>query len=74
MYDQPKNRGTWDSHDTLAYYIDIAEKHYRNYRCYIPDTNATRISGDETLKNQHPINKTRAMKRPALVGSRSISQ
>ena len=40
----------------------------------IDKANATRISGDETLKNQHPINKTRAMKRPALVGSRSISQ
>ena len=44
IHDQPENKGTWDSHGTLAYYIDIAEKHYRNYKCYVPETHATRIS------------------------------
>ena len=24
IHDQPSDQGTWDSHDTLAYYIDIA--------------------------------------------------
>ena len=44
IHDWPENRGTWDSHSTIAYYIDIAEKHYRNYKCYVPETNITRIS------------------------------
>ena len=26
IHDRPENRGSWDSHGTLAYYIDIAEK------------------------------------------------
>ena len=44
IHEHPENRGTWDSHGKLAYYIDIAEKHYRNYKCYLPETHATRIS------------------------------
>ena len=44
IHDRPENRGSWDSHGTLAYYIDIAENHYRNYKCYVPETHATRIS------------------------------
>ena len=44
IHERPENKGTWDSHGKLAYYIDIAEKHYRNYKCYVPETHATRIS------------------------------
>ena len=44
IHDRPENRGSWDSHGTLAYYIDIAENHYRNYKCYVPETHVTRIS------------------------------
>ena len=44
LYIYTENRGSWDSHGTLAYYIDIAESHYRNYKCYVPETHTTRIS------------------------------
>ena len=44
IHDQPGDGGTWDSHGTLAYYINVAEKHYRNYKYYILKTNTTQIS------------------------------
>ena len=44
IHDRPENSGAWNSYGTVAYFIDIAEKHYRNYKCYVPETHATRIS------------------------------
>ena len=44
IHDCPENTGMQDRYDTIAYYIDIAEKHYRNYKYYVPEISVTRIS------------------------------
>ena len=44
VHDRPMDRGSWDDRGTEGYFINRAPDHYRNYKCYIPTTNAIRIS------------------------------
>ena len=42
IYDAPGDRGTYDKHRTVGYYVGPAMKHYQNYTLYIPETGGTR--------------------------------
>jgi hypothetical protein len=44
VHDRRNERGSWDNHGSPGYYINRAEQHYRNYKCYMKDTKSTRIS------------------------------
>jgi hypothetical protein len=44
VHDRQNERGSWDNHGSPGYYIDRAEQHYRNYKCYMKNTKSTRIS------------------------------
>ena len=37
-------RGSWADHGTEGYFIEPAPRHYRNFTCWIPTTNATLVS------------------------------
>jgi hypothetical protein len=43
VHDCRNECGSWDNHGCPGYYIDRAEQHYRNYKCYMKDTKSTRI-------------------------------
>jgi hypothetical protein len=44
VHDRRMERGSWADHGTDGYFIEPAPHHYRNFTCWIPTTNATRIS------------------------------
>jgi hypothetical protein len=38
LYEDPKKRSSWATHDTDACYVRPEMRHYRAYKCYIPET------------------------------------
>ena len=44
VHDTPENRGTWQVHGKLGFYIGRALLHYRCHKVYMADSRATRIS------------------------------
>ena len=42
VHESPTDRGTWASHGVIGYYCEPSLKHYRNFQCYIPETNGMR--------------------------------
>jgi hypothetical protein len=44
VHESPESRRTWASHGVQGfYYCEPAMNHYRNYKCYIPETNGMRL-------------------------------
>ena len=44
VHDRPTTRGSWADRGTEGYFISQASNHYRNFTCYIPNTNSIRIT------------------------------
>ena len=44
VHDRPMDRGSWADRGTEGFFINKTTEHYRNYKCYIPITNAIRTS------------------------------
>ena len=44
IHDRPMDRGSWANRGTDGFFISQAPNHYRNFKCYTPSTNSTRIS------------------------------
>ena len=44
VHDRPMERGSWSDRGTEGFFINQAPQHYRNFVCYMPNTNSTRIS------------------------------
>ena len=44
VHSKPSQRGSWDPHGMVGFYVGPAMNHYRCFRCYIPTTRAERIS------------------------------
>ena len=53
IYDAPGDRGTYDKHGTVGYYVGPALKHYRNYTLYISETGGTRTGATVEFFPQH---------------------
>ena len=43
VHKSSETRGTWTSHGVEGFYCEPAMNHYRNYQCYIPETNEMRF-------------------------------
>jgi hypothetical protein len=43
VHESPETRGAWASHGVQGFYCEPAMNHYRNYKCYIPETNGMRL-------------------------------
>jgi hypothetical protein len=41
---KPDQRGTWEPHGKPGYYVGTAMKHHRCYRCYVSETQTTRVT------------------------------
>jgi hypothetical protein len=50
VHNQRNERGSWDNCGSPGYYIDRAEQHYHNYKCYMKNTKSTHISNDKILE------------------------
>ena len=44
VHDRPTSRGSWADRGTEGYFISQAPDHYRNFTCYMPNTNSIRIT------------------------------
>jgi Reverse transcriptase (RNA-dependent DNA polymerase) len=44
VHEKPHQRGSWDPHGKLGWYLGPAMEHYRCHRCHINTTNSERIS------------------------------
>jgi hypothetical protein len=44
IHEKPGQRASWDQHGVPGWYLEPANEHYRCYRCYVPKTQAERIS------------------------------
>jgi hypothetical protein len=44
IHEKPGQRASWDQHGVPGWYLGPATEHYRCYRCYVPKTQAERIS------------------------------
>jgi hypothetical protein len=43
VHEKPSQRGSWDPHGKLGWYIGLALEHYQCHCCHIIKTNAERI-------------------------------
>ena len=58
VHSKPSQRGSWDPHGVVGFYVGPVMDHYRCFRCYIPTTRAERISDTITFVSYHvPIPK-----------------
>ena len=58
VHSKPSQRGSWDPHGTVGFYVGPAMDHYRCFRCYIPSKRVERISDTVTFVPYHiPIPK-----------------
>ena len=58
VHSKPSQRGPWDPHGVVGFYVDSAMDHYRCFCCYIPTTCAEQISDTITFVPYHvPIPK-----------------
>ena len=44
VHDRPMYRGSWDDRGTEGHFINRAPDHCRNYKCFMPATDAIRTS------------------------------
>jgi hypothetical protein len=44
VHEKPHQRGSWDPHGKMGWYLGPALEHYRCHRCHITNTNSERIS------------------------------
>ena len=56
VHDTRMERGSWADHGTDGYFIGPAPRHYRNFKCWMPKTNATRLSNTvEFFPTEHKL-------------------
>ena len=53
---KPSNRPSWSPHAQKAWYIGPSLEHYRNFRCYIPNTKSVIVTDTvDLIANESPI-------------------
>ena len=54
---KPAQRGSWDPHGTIGFYVGPTLIHYRCFKCFIPTTNSKRITDTITFlpHNKNPV-------------------
>jgi hypothetical protein len=68
VHDNRMVRGSWADHGTDGYFIGPAPRHYRNFTCWIPTTNATRISNTvEFFPTQNFLTKSDRLDRMGII-------
>jgi hypothetical protein len=68
VHDRRNERSSWDNHGSPGYYIDRAEQHYRNYKCYMKNIKSTRISNTvEFFSNYCTLPRVRSIDRLTLI-------
>ena len=57
---KPAQRGSWDPHGSIGFYVGLTLIHYQCFRCFIPTTNSERITDTITFlpQNKNPVPKT----------------
>ena len=56
VYSKPLQRGPWDLHGVIGFYIGPAMKHYRYFKCFVPATKFKRITDTVTfMEHNIPI-------------------
>ena len=44
VHSKPSQRGSWDPHGVVGFYVQPAMQHYCCFTCYIPSTKSERIT------------------------------
>jgi hypothetical protein len=74
VHEKPHQRGTWEPHGKLGWYLGPALEHYRCHQCHIIETNSERISDTVEFFPHHTEVKKLTTQEAAVIAAEALVQ